>query len=108
MSKSIAFATIASLTVFSGAAIAEHTIEVEFQYDSALSAEQNLAAMKQTAKEACNDIYSDAGTLLNTKTIRIRECRRELVAKAVKGFNNELLDAVYAGKPLSVEFAALK
>lgn len=108
MSKSKAIATVAALTVFTATAFADETVEVEFLYDDALTAEQNLSVITETAKDVCSDLYSDATTLLFTKSIRIRECKAELTAKAVKGFNNELLDAVYAGKPLSVEFAALK
>ena len=108
MSKSKAIATVAALTALTGTAFADEAVEVEFLYDTALTAEQNLAIIKETAKDVCSDLYSDAATLLNTKSKRIKDCKVDLIAKAVKGFDNELLDAVYAGQPLSVDYAALK
>ncbi len=114
MSKSKVFASIAVIASFTGSAFADEKLKsgeefkVSFSYNHTLTAEQNLAEMQTVAAAACQSVYRDTPDLYSMRRIKVKECKAELVEKAVAQFANPLLEAAYSGETATLTSAFLQ
>jgi|GEM_PF-7134795 len=93
-------AAFVASTVFSAAAMAEEQFEVNFTYDSYLTAAENYAVIKKTATSACNEEYKirSHGYLPAYRKAK-KNCRDELIESAVEAFAEPRLTAVHFDTP---------
>ncbi len=82
--------------IIAGAASADDVVEAEFRYNRDEPIATLYAGFEDTARDACRITYREAGGLSAKRAIE-RNCREDLLAKAVQIINDPVLTAFHNG-----------
>lgn len=105
--KTIA-ATVAALA-FAGTAITQEDVYTAFSIDPKASAEENYEHIRETATQACDEMYPRQTTSFSIAYNRVKKaCRSKLIDTAVSAFANPYLAALHEDREVLPQAFAFK